>query len=596
VASGSSAPRGTGIEARRQALWSLARIETDASMEAARIGLEDPSRDVRHVAAHVAGLWRDRQAVPALLALLRPYEPALCRVAAEALGRIGDASAVPALLEAAGHPMDRMLEHSLIYALIEIGDRQATLPGLRAGALGTKKAALIALDQMKAGGVGVEEVLPFLGAETVKETAAWILARHPEWGEAIARHLRLALRNPDLNGPDRNELEGLAGKLAGNPSIAEFLQALAASENSLEKASGLLGMSRASMKEMPKGWLDEVLRSLKTGGREAKRAALRAIRQLPPSKADAARAATALRDFATQTREEEELRLEALALAPGGLNSVPEALWHFLKHQIDPTRAAMTRGVAAQIVGRAKLQPEQLLELASLIENAGPMEIGRLLGAFSQAPEEKSGLALLESLNKSKGLAALRPEQIRTPLTKHPASVLEKVEELANRMDETAAEQRSRLEKILLEMKGGDIRRGQAIFNGAKAACASCHSMGYLGGRFGPDLTRIGEVRNERDLLESIVFPSASFVRSYEPLIVATKSGELHTGLLLRDADTEVVVGTGPDASVRIARVDINEMRPGAVSLMPQGLEEQLSRQELADLLAFLKNTRWGAQ
>jgi len=37
-------------------------------------------------------------------------------------------------------------------------------------------------------------------------------------------------------------------------------------------------------------------------------------------------------------------------------------------------------------------------------------------------------------------------------------------------------------------------------------------------------------------------------------------------------------------------------MRPGAVSLMPQGLEEQLSRQELADLLAFLKNTRWGAQ
>ncbi|HVY69030.1 MAG TPA: hypothetical protein VHH73_03840, partial [Verrucomicrobiae bacterium] len=63
-----------------------------------------------------------------------------------------------------------------------------------------------------------------------------------------------------------------------------------------------------------------------------------------------------------------------------------------------------------------------------------------------------------------------------------------------------------------------------------------------------------------------------------------------------RDAADEIVLVTGPDAEVHIARNDISEMRPGTVSVMPQGLDEQLNRQELADLVAFLKNTRWGPQ
>jgi putative heme-binding domain-containing protein len=140
----------------------------------------------------------------------------------------------------------------------------------------------------------------------------------------------------------------------------------------------------------------------------------------------------------------------------------------------------------------------------------------------------------------------------------------------------------------------GDIRRGQTIFNSARAACSACHAIGYLGGKIGPDLTRISEVRSERDLLEAIVFPSASFVRSYEPVIVATRNGDEHSGVLRKDAADEIVLATGPETEARVARAEIAEMRPGTVSVMPQGLEEQLSRQELADLLAFLRSTRWG--
>ena len=85
-------------------------------------------------------------------------------------------------------------------------------------------------------------------------------------------------------------------------------------------------------------------------------------------------------------------------------------------------------------------------------------------------------------------------------------------------------------------------------------------------------------------------------MRSYEPMIVATKDGEEHSGVLRREDANEILIATGPTTEMRIARADITEMRPGAVSVMPQGLDEQLSRAELADLLAFLRNTKWGAQ
>jgi putative heme-binding domain-containing protein len=116
-----------------------------------------------------------------------------------------------------------------------------------------------------------------------------------------------------------------------------------------------------------------------------------------------------------------------------------------------------------------------------------------------------------------------------------------------------------------------------------------------MGGRIGPDLTRIGQVRSERDLLESIVFPSASFVRSYEPFTVRTRSGATHSGALRSDLSEEVVLMTASGEEVRISRPDIADIQPGTVSLMPPGLDEQLTRQELADLLAFLKATRSGA-
>jgi hypothetical protein len=115
--------------ARRNAVWSLARIDADAAREGGRAALCDPDASVRHAAVHSAGVRRDAGALPALLGLLGDATPAIRRAAAEAIGRIGCREAVPVLLTAAGSATDRVLEHSIIYALIETPTPQARGPG-----------------------------------------------------------------------------------------------------------------------------------------------------------------------------------------------------------------------------------------------------------------------------------------------------------------------------------------------------------------------------------------------------------------------------------------------------------------------------------
>jgi putative heme-binding domain-containing protein len=222
------------------------------------------------------------------------------------------------------------------------------------------------------------------------------------------------------------------------------------------------------------------------------------------------------------------------------------------------------------------------------------LELPKLIAAFEHSTNEAVGLKLLTALKESKSRSAIRPDLIKPLLIKYPISVQEQGNELLSSLNVDAAKQSAHLEELLPTLKEGDIRRGQVLFNSPKAACSSCHSMGYLGGKVGPDLTKIGEVRTERDLLESIVYPNASFVRSYEPFVVTKKDDEEVSGILRKDAPDEVVLVTGPETEVHIARTDVTAMRPGTVSIMPAGLEEQLTRQELADLVAFLKATKWG--
>ena len=286
------------------------------------------------------------------------------------------------------------------------------------------------------------------------------------------------------------------------------------------------------------------------------------------------------------------MRLDALAAVPGGLATVDRELFDLLRTGLEPAQPVSIRVAAAAVLEKARLTREQLLTLADLLERTGPLEIPRLLPAFDHGSDEALGLAMIAALQHSRGRSSVRAEILRPRLAKYPESVQRKGEALLALLNVDSAKQGQRLEALLAAITGGDIRRGQAVFNSPKVACLSCHAIGYMGGKIGPDLTRIGQIRSERDLLEAIVFPNASFARGYEPVIVTTESGETHSGVLRSDLTDVVVLATSAGAETRILRRDIVDMQPGGVSVMPPGLDEQLSRQELADLLAFLKATR----
>jgi putative heme-binding domain-containing protein len=257
--------------------------------------------------------------------------------------------------------------------------------------------------------------------------------------------------------------------------------------------------------------------------------------------------------------------------------------------QLDPEQTPTLRSLAADVLSRSKLTADQLLALADALKNAGPMEVDRLLEAFAQSKEERVGLRVLGSLNASPIRASLSVGMLKPRLAKYNAAVQSKAEELYALLDADAAKQKEHLDLLVAKLEKGDPSRGQAIFNSKKTACVSCHTVGYVGGKIGPDLTRIGAIRNERDLLESIVYPSASFVRSFEPMLVTTKKGKTYNGVIRKDGVDEIVLALDATNEVRIARDDIDEMQPGKVSIMPAGLDKQLTPHELADLIAFLK-------
>ena len=74
--------------------------------------------------------------------------------------------------------------------------------------------------------------------------------------------------------------------------------------------------------------------------------------------------------------------------------------------------------------------------------------------------------------------------------------------------------------------------------------------------------------------------------------IVWMRDGKIVNGLIRNETSAELLLTTGPNQEVRVPRAEVEEVRPSTVSVMPAGLDKQLTAQELADLVAFLKNAK----
>ncbi|MBM3978873.1 MAG: c-type cytochrome [Planctomycetes bacterium] len=517
------------------------------------------------------------------------------RYGAEALGRIGKPEAIPALFDAlADEDNDRALDHALTYALIEIGDAKATAKGLAHASPRVRRAALAALSNIPNSGLKANTVLAALEAKdaALRETAWWVAGRNPQWGTDLAGYFKDKLKTADkLTPADRADLAARLGKFATSPSIQNVLGGSLV-DKSPEAARLALGvMARSGLKSLPGAWRDALLAAAPTlDDRDTLRDALAVFRALPAEVKDYDEFVTKLprAKLWPSGLVSEEFRFAFLSAQPTGQPLDADSMRYLLR-KLDRDEPAPDRATATDVLLRSKLTTDQLTALAGALRTVSPLDLAKLLNVFAKTTDQNVGRSLVNVLREKAVRAMLRAEMVKPILDKYPKPVTDAAEALYAELAEARKGETAKLDAMLKQLKPGDIRRGQLVFNSKKTQCIACHKVGYVGGLAGPDLTRIGGIRSERDLLESVLFPSASFVRSYEPVRVVTKDDRVLNGVLKKDAPDEIIVVTAADKEERVSRVDIESIAPSTVSLMPAGLEQQLSPQEIADLLAFLR-------
>lgn len=589
------------VQARLHAVWVLCRVKSPfARVLAADLIRKATEPEVHLAAIHAASLWRSWEAVPNLSWALQQSDLIARRAAAEALGRTGKHPAGLAAADAlADAENDRTLDHALTYALIELEAADECRRILRGGSPRLKRAALAALENVPEAKLDAKAVIAELDAkdQALRETAWWIAGRHPQWGDQLAGYFKGRLNEVGALTPaERDELAGRLGKFAGSASIQKVLGETVAGGKPEAARLALSVMARSGLKALPDAWRDGLLSlAPDLGDRATLLAALGVFRALSAGVAD-------YNVFVEKLPRAKlwpggvipaEFRLALLAARPAGQPLDPATL-KFLLGKLRRDEPGADRSAAADVLARAKIGRAELVPLAGALKEANTLDRAKLVGVFAKSTDERAGLALVAALRDPAVRPSVRAEVVKPILDKYPREVKDAAEKLYAELAEARKGETQRLEAVLAELraKPGDVRRGQLVFNGKKANCIACHKVGYVGGPVGPDLTRLGGIRTERDLLESILFPSASFVRSYEPVRVVTTDQRVLNGLVKKDAPDELVITVAADKEERVPRAEVESVSPSTVSLMPAGLEQQLTQQELADLIAFLKASK----
>jgi putative heme-binding domain-containing protein len=130
----------------------------------------------------------------------------------------------------------------------------------------------------------------------------------------------------------------------------------------------------------------------------------------------------------------------------------------------------------------------------------------------------------------------------------------------------------------------GDRTRGKAVF--AKS-CAACHRLHDVGNEVGPDLAALAN-KTPVYLLTEILAPNKNVDTRYLEYLAVTKAGRTFTGILASETATSITL-RGQEAKEQVLlRSELEELQSTGKSLMPEGLEKDLSKQDLADLIAYL--------
>ncbi|WP_421826991.1 PVC-type heme-binding CxxCH protein [Larkinella sp.] len=574
-------------EVRASAVFALSRINTPSAWNGVHKALTDRSSVVRTAAVRALGLHKDRMAVDKLIALMQKDALPVRRQAATALGQIGDQKAVPALLNAAASNTDRFVGHAIVHSLITLRNTELLIKALENSSSKIRVAALIALDQMDGAPLQKTHLAAALAARETdfQKTGIWVASHHPEWSDIVIGFLEKKLRDGALSDADAGSVQELMLTFSKEPTLQNFLAAQLASSATTSARKGLLleVMAKCTLKKLPDVWVEELGNQLRSNDEQVLSQVLgliesRRIKVLNPH----------LDRIVQGEKTPVGFRLKALSARIMSSPGLTDPEFQLLLTYLGPSFDSPVRQQAVRLLNHAELTNDQLLVIArTQLGKADAFLLPPLLSAFEGNRDEQVGQELITALQVVSGRLDNVPEQdFQNLLKPFPASVQTQAAPLLVKLKSLHAERLAHLQNLEARLTGGDVGEGRKLFYG-KASCSTCHAVGAEGGRFGPDLTNIGEIRSQHDILEAIVYPSASFAREYETFRVFTKNTS-YTGILKEQLPESVVIELGPAPGVRIARSEITTIEPQTLSMMPPGLDQQLNPAEMAHLIAFL--------
>lgn len=228
-------------------------------------------------------------------------------------------------------------------------------------------------------------------------------------------------------------------------------------------------------------------------------------------------------------------------------------------------KAAEWRG-GASFPGYLNLMFDSLLEAAAFTEEERALAFRRVPKFaphnIAATPEqlkrmEETGWKRPASLARTRGVAALSPQEIFEFIIYNPAVLKAKPE------------------------------KGRELF---EKECASCHRFGALGNDFGPDLTSLRSRFKRKDVMEAILWPSKTVSDQYGSVIVETKDGDAINALLVREDAQSLVLKTATEVRpVVVPKSQVRGRRKSEKSIMPEGLLDAYGQGEIANLVAFLE-------
>ena len=560
--------------------------------------LNSPCPSLQRAALHTVSLYRWQESEATLLELLKSGSSMTRRLSAECLGRLrgNDKAVTTVLMNAICDPSnDRTLDHAILYAMIERSAANEVRPYLTSDRSRHCWAAMMVLEQT--GKIQQNDALLILDHfasddQRTSRLALETIAAHPEFSIGLMDRLIAAWKEGDV--VSQRLLSGLLEQWWEIQEIQSQVGQWLAMHSSFTQVQDdlmLETIGNVRGEALPESWVEPITDWMAHA--EAVKAT-RLAASLTDVKWDEQRDRSLISTIIARanrseaTTDDPQVFVSALPLATEGLDA--EVIQAIVAGLTSDDQSKVSSSL--QAISHVKLPVATAMTLIEQLGTHSPVTLQPLMLAILAVNDTQVDAALLESFSHLTSAKTVSTSALMNALANRSKVTREEWSSTFEILSAPPEDVSRTVTEWIEKLPDGDPILGHEVFRSSKAACVQCHQVGYVGGKIGPELSKIGRSRTRRDLVEAIIFPSARLEQSYRSTRFLLTDGRVLNGLLATQTGANLELICGATERCFVSLKDVEAMEPSEVSIMPAGLEQSLTLQQFADLIAFLESSR----